>query len=51
MTKLERKVKKRERDAINAVNKSADDFKDIYDDALKVLFDLALVLVGIVLGM
>lgn len=51
MTKLEREVKKRERDAINAVNKSADDFKDIYDDALKVLFDLALVLVGIVLGM
>lgn len=51
MTKLERKVKKRERDAINAVNKSADDFKDIYDDALKVLFDLALVLVGIVIGM
>lgn len=44
-------MKKRERDAINAVNKSADDLKDIYDDALKVLFDLALVLVGIVLGM
>ena len=44
-------MKKRERDAINAVNKSADDLKDIYDDALKVLFDLVLVLVGIVLGM
>lgn len=51
MTKIEREMKKRERDAINAVNKSADDLKDIYDDALKVLFDLALVLVGIVLGM
>ena len=44
-------MKKRERDAINAVNKSADDLKDIYDDALKVLFDLVLVLVGIILGM
>ena len=51
MTKLERKLKERERRAIEAVNKSADDLKDIYDDALKVLFDLALVLVGIVLGM
>ena len=51
MTKIEREMKKRERDAINAVNKSAEDLKDIYDDALKVLFDLALVLVGIVLGM
>ena len=51
MTKIEREMKKRERDAINAVNKSANDLKDIYDDALKVLFDLVLVLVGIVLGM
>lgn len=51
MTKIEREMKKRERDAINAVNKSADDLKDIYDDALKVLFDLVLVLVGIILGM
>lgn len=51
MTKLERKLKERERRAIEAVNKSADDLKDIYDDALKVLFDLALILVGIVLGM
>lgn len=51
MTRIEHEMKKRERDAINAVNKSADDLKDIYDDALKVLFDLALVLVGIVLGM
>lgn len=51
MTKIEKEMRKRERDAINAVNKSADDLKDIYDDALKVLFDLALVLVGIVLGM
>lgn len=44
-------MKKRERDAINAVNKSADDLRDLYEDALKVLFDLVLVLVGIVLGM
>ena len=51
MTKLERKLKERERRAINAVNKSADDIKDIYDDALKALFYLVLVLVGIVLGM
>lgn len=51
MTKIEKKMRKRERDAINAVNKSADDLRDLYDDALKVLFDLALVLVGIVLGM
>lgn len=43
-------MRKRERDAINAVNKSADDLKDIYDDAMKVLFDLALVIVGMVLG-
>ena len=51
MTKIEKEMKKRERDAIRAVNKSADDFRDIYEDAMKVLFDLALVLVGIVLGM
>lgn len=51
MTKIEREMKKRERDAIRAVNKSADDMRDLYDDAMKVLFDLVLVLVGIVLGM
>ena len=51
MTKLEREIKKRERDAINAVNRSSDDFKDLYEDALKVLWSLTLVLVGIVLGM
>lgn len=51
MTKIEREMKKRERDAINAVNKSADDLRDLYEDALKVLFDLVLVLVGIVFGM
>ena len=44
-------MRKRERDAINAVNKSADDLKDIYNDALTVLWDVVLVLVGIVLGM
>ena len=51
MTKIEREMKKRERDAINAVNKSADDMRDLYDDAMRMLFDLALVLVGIVFGM
>lgn len=51
MTRIEHEMKKRERDAIRAVNKSADDFRDIYEDAMKVLFDLVLVLVGIVLGM
>ena len=50
MTKIEKEVRKRERDAINAVNKTSDDLKDIYDDAMKVLFDLALVIVGMVLG-
>ena len=44
-------MKKRERDAINAVNKTSDDLKDIYNDALTVLWDVVLVLVGIVLGM
>ena len=51
MTKIEREMKKRERDAIRAVNKAEGDLHEIYEDALKVLFDLALVLVGIVLGM
>lgn len=51
MTRIEKEVRKRERDAINAVNKSAEDLKDIYNDALTVLWDVVLVLVGIVLGM
>ena len=51
MTKIEKEVRKRERDAINAVNKTSDDLKDIYNDALTVLWDVVLVLVGIVLGM
>ena len=51
MTKIEREMKKRERDAIRAVNKAEGDLHEIYEDALKVLFDLTLVLVGIVLGM
>jgi 3D (Asp-Asp-Asp) domain-containing protein len=51
LTKIEREMKKRERDAIRAVNKAEGDLHEIYEDALKVLFDLALVLVGIVLGM
>jgi len=50
LTKIEKEVRKRERDAINAVNKTSDDLKDIYDDVMKVLFDLALVIVGMVLG-
>jgi len=51
LTKIEKEVRKRERDAINAVNKTSDDLKDIYNDALTVLWDVVLVLVGIVLGM
>lgn len=51
MTKIEKEVRKRERDAINAVNKTSDDLKDIYNDALTVLWDVVLVLIGIVLGM
>lgn len=50
MTKIEKEMRKREADAIRAVNKSADDMRALYDDAMKVLFDLALVIVGIVLG-
>ena len=50
MTKIEKEMRKREADAIRAVNKSADDMRALYDDAMKVLFDLALVIVGMVLG-
>ena len=51
MTKIEKEMRKREADAIRAVNKTSDDLKDIYNDALTVLWDVVLVLVGIVLGM
>ena len=50
MTKLEKKLKERERRAIDAVNKSADDFDEIYQGAMRVLFDLALLIVGIIIG-
>ena len=42
MTKIEREMKKRERDAIRAVNKSADDMRDLYDDAMKQRFGCVL---------
>ncbi len=45
MTKIEKEMKKRERDAIRAVNKTESDLHEIYEDALKVLFDLVLHLV------
>ena len=43
-------MKKRERDAIRAVNKSADDYQDVYDGAMRVLFNLVLLITGIVIG-
>lgn len=50
MTKLERKIRQRERKAIEAANKSASDFDEVYQGAMRVLFDLALLIVGIILG-
>lgn len=50
MTKIEREMKKRERDAIRAVNKSADDYQDVYDGAMRILFDLVLVIAGVIAG-
>ena len=50
MTKIEHEMKKRERDAIRAVNKSADDYQDVYEGAMRVLFYLALLITGIVIG-
>ena len=50
MTKLERKLRQRERRAIDAINKSMTDHDDIYQSTLRVLFDLTLVLVGIIIG-
>ena len=47
MTKLERELKRREERRINSLNKVE---TDLAEDALKVLCDLALVLIGIVLG-
>ena len=50
MTKIERKIKQRESRAIQAINKSADDLQDVYEGALRVLFDLALLIIGIIIG-
>ena len=50
MTKLERKLRQKERRAIDAVNRSAGDFDEIYQGAVRVLFDLALLIIGIVIG-
>lgn len=47
MTKLERELKRREERRINSINKVE---TDLAEDALKVLWDLVLVLIGIVLG-
>lgn len=50
MTRIEREMNKRERDAIRAVNKSADDYQDVYEGAMRVLFNLVLLITGIVIG-
>lgn len=50
MTKLEKKLKEHEQKAINAVNRSASDFDEVYNGAIRVLFDLALLIVGVVIG-
>ena len=47
MTKLERELKRREERRINSLNKVE---TDLAEDALKVLWDVVLVLIGIVLG-
>lgn len=47
MTKLERELKRREERRINSLNKVEN---DLAEDALKVLWDVVLVLIGIVLG-
>ena len=50
MTRIEHEMKKRERDAIRAVNKSADDYQDVYEGAMRILFDLVLVIAGVIAG-
>ena len=47
MTKLEKELRRREERRINSINKAE---SDLAEDALKVLWDLVLVLIGIVLG-
>ena len=43
-------MRKREADAIRAVNKAADDYQDVYEGAMRVLFNLVLLIAGIVIG-
>jgi len=50
LTKIEKEMRKREADAIQAVNKSADDYQDVYEGAMRVLFNLVLLITGIVIG-
>ena len=51
MTKLERKLKQRERRAIDAANKSVDDMNEVYQGARRVLWDVTLLGIGVVAGM
>lgn len=51
MTKLERKLKQRERRAIDAVNKSVDDLDEVYQGARRILWDVTLLGIGVVAGM
>lgn len=48
MTKLERKMKRREQHRINSINKME---TDLAEDALRILWDVALIGVGVVAGM
>lgn len=50
MTKIEKEMRKREADAIRAVNKAADDYQDVYEGAMRVLWNMALLITGIVIG-
>ena len=43
-------MRKREADAIQAVNKAADDYQDVYEGAMRVLWNMALLITGIVIG-
>ena len=43
-------MRKREADAIRAVNKAADDYQDVYEGAMRVLWNMALLITGIVIG-
>lgn len=50
MTKIEKEMRKREADAIRAVNKAADNYQDVYEGAMRVLWNMALLITGIVIG-